>query len=71
MMVETLKQEAEKSQKSLQEQLDIFFQKCADENIDELDAFLTLGERGVTLDDFKNTSYYEYAKEFSKTHSWY
>lgn len=52
------------------EELEAFFQKCMDENMDENDAFLELGRRGYTLEDLKNTKYYNYAKEFSKTHAW-
>ena len=41
-----------------------------EENLSEYDAFLELGEIGFTLLDLYNTSKYEYAKEFSETHSW-
>ena len=41
-----------------------------EEGYDELDAFLELGERGYTLEDFRETDRYEWAKEFTKTHAW-
>ena len=41
-----------------------------EEGYDELDAFLELGERGYTLEDFRETDHYEMAKEFTKTHAW-
>lgn len=41
-----------------------------EEGMDEYDFFLDLGERGVTLKDFEGTDLYEWAKQFSETHSW-
>ena len=41
-----------------------------EENLSEYDAFLELGEMGFTLLDLVNTSKYEYAREFTETHSW-
>ena len=42
-----------------------------DEEWDEYDMFLDLGEDGFTLDDFAyEPKLYEWAKEYTKTHSW-
>ena len=37
-------------------------------NIDELDFFMDALEQGFTLDDFKETQYYDYAKKFMQEH---
>lgn len=58
------------SQMDIEEELRAFFEHCQEDGIDEYDAFLQLGENGLTLEDFKGTVFYEKAKEFSETHSW-
>ena len=58
------------SQMDIQEELDAFFEHCRQDGIEEYDAFLQLGENGLTMEDFQGTSYYEMAAEFSKTHAW-
>lgn len=40
------------------------------EEFDEYDVFLALGEIGITLEDFKGTENYEYARKFTETHAW-
>lgn len=58
------------SQMDVGEELRAFFEHCNEDDIDEYDAFLQLGENGLTLNDFEGTEFYEMAKEFSKTHDW-
>lgn len=59
------------SQMDVEAELDAFFGYCRENGVDEYDAFLQLGEKGITLEDLKGTSYYGMAEEFSRTHSWY
>ena len=58
------------SQMDVGEELRAFFKHCEENGIIEYDAFLQLGENGLTLKDFEGTEFYEGAREFSKTHSW-
>ena len=37
-------------------------------NIDELDFFIEVLEQGFTLEDFKETEHYDYAKRFMEEH---
>lgn len=46
------------------------YNEAKEEGMDEYDMFLKLGEAGLTLKDFEGTEMYEYAKEYTKTHSW-
>ena len=52
-------------------ELEGFLTFCSEEDIDQYDAFLELGECGYVLKDFAyDPERYEWAKEFSETHSW-
>lgn len=43
--------------------------KNAIENdVDELDFFMEILEQGFTLEDFKETKHYDYAKQFMEEH---
>lgn len=56
----------------VQTELEARLEHYAEEEWDEYDAFLDLAEDGYTLDDFTyDPDRYEWAMEFSETHSWY
>lgn len=53
-------------------ELEAWREYCSEEELDQYDAFCDLGELGYVLDDFSyDPDIYEWAKEFSETHSWY
>lgn len=51
-------------------ELEAVFKHAEENNKSEYDVFLTLGENGMTLKDFEGTRFYNYAKQFTETHSW-
>lgn len=50
------------------QQLESILKDAFEKDMDELDCFLEILERGFTLEDFKETEHYEYAKEFMEDH---
>ncbi len=58
------------SDMDIKSELDAVFKHASENNLDEYDVFLQLGENGLILKDFEGTKYYEKAKEYSKTHDW-
>ena len=54
----------------IQETLDEYIQVKTEEDFDEYDLFLELGEIGFQLKNFEGTTYYDMAAEYTKTHDW-
>ena len=54
----------------IQKALNEIFQTVQESNIEEYDIFLELGKIGFQLKDLENTTYYDMAAEYTKTHDW-
>ena len=48
--------------------LEDMIKNAIENDVDELDFFMEVLEQGFTLEDFKETEYYNYAKQFMEEH---
>ena len=48
--------------------LEDIIKDAIENNVDELDFFMEVLERGFTLEDFKEIGHYDYAKKFMDEH---